>query len=210
MMFQSGQYTKLLTVRFERRINIKMENDTINETEEQVETSEVLENNNNSEIEVTDPLPDKQTDNVKSPLSESQPALDIDTLFTNHTEEIKDFLSKLTAPSPEADTRETELEAKAKELEKKEQFLNLQKLRFDTVKILEQENLPSNAVRFVLGKDLKATQENISEFKTMFDKGVQKAVEERLVGKSPRYGNSNKDDTDSTQSTIRNIMNGRK
>lgn len=70
-------------------------------------------------------------------------------------------------------------------------------LRDEAVKCLEAENLPTNFVEFVLGKDAETTKANITVVKEAYNQAVQKAVEARLAGDTPKGGGdtTTEDDT---------------
>lgn len=83
-----------------------------------------------------------------------------------------------------------ELEKKVKELEEKEKTIALRELKADTLKLLNEKDLPANILDLVLADNLENTQKNVDAFKTAFDQAVQTAVEGRLKGTTPKGGSS--------------------
>lgn len=91
----------------------------------------------------------------------------------------------------------TDDEKKAEELKKLQETIEgykkkeqLQLLKNEAKRQLEAEKLPEAFTDIVLGKDAENTKSNIKNLKTSFYEEVQKAVEERLKGKTPKAGGS--------------------
>ncbi len=109
---------------------------------------------------------------------------------------------------------EKRLEDKVQELQEKEIQLLKRQLEFDTIKQLEQCNIPINVLPLILGANDEETQQNISVFKTEFDKAVQIEITKIISGKTPSNGSNKARDSDSgiskNKSLIREIMCGGK
>lgn len=95
-------------------------------------------------------------------------------------------LAKMTA----AEKEQFELSKRLAELEKKEQEIAQRELKAETAKTLTDKGLPAEVLELVLADDAEKTIKRVDTFKSIFDKAVQAAVEERLKGKSPQVGSS--------------------
>lgn len=93
-------------------------------------------------------------------------------------------LAKLTDDEKKAEELK-KLQEENESFKKKEQ---LQQLKSEAQKQLEAEKLPSIFADMVLGKDAETTKANIKNLKSAFDTEIQKAIEERLKGKTPKGG----------------------
>lgn len=98
-----------------------------------------------------------------------------------------------------------ELEQKALELENKEKSLNSRQLRMDTMDILYNKNLPIDMIDFIIGDDIESTKTKIEKFEAMFNKAVQRCIEQKLKGKAPFIGNV-LDSSNNYKSKVRNIL----
>lgn len=77
------------------------------------------------------------------------------------------------------------LEDKVKLLEDEKAFSALKE---EAREMLGKENLPREFLDFVLGENAEKTGEKIKTLKKVFDDRLQKAVEERMRGKTPSSG----------------------
>lgn len=93
-------------------------------------------------------------------------------------------LAKLSADDKKAEEFKA-LEDKVKLLED-EKALSV--LKEEARGMLEKEKLPGEFLDFVLGEDVEKTGEKIKTLKKVFDDSLQKAVEERMKGKTPSGG----------------------
>lgn len=90
-------------------------------------------------------------------------------------------LAKLS--EKERAAKEFELEKERFESERQEFQRN--KLKLDTIKDLSERNLHPDFADYLLGDSPESTHENIMGFETIFNKAVEKALEDRLKGKTP-------------------------
>lgn len=109
--------------------------------------------------------------------------------LTAKLEETRTEAEKLAKMSEE-EKQKFEFEKRAAELEKKEQEVALRELKAETAKTLSEKGIPMEALELVMAGDAEQTSKRIETFKTLFDKAVQTAVEERLKGKSPQTGSA--------------------
>lgn len=86
----------------------------------------------------------------------------------------------------EEERQKEEDQAKDKALEEAKAELARVYLERDTVNRLSEENIPIDFKDFLMGADAEATNENIKAFKPVFESMVQREVEERLKGKTPK------------------------
>ena len=95
-------------------------------------------------------------------------------------------LSKLSKDEKDAEEKQ-KLLSRIESLEKEKE---LGILKEKALNALSEQKLPNSFLNFVIGKDEKATLDNISAIKSAFDSAVQSQVEERLKGKTPTVGNA--------------------
>lgn len=93
-------------------------------------------------------------------------------------------LAKLSKAEREREAFEKEREAF--ELEKKE--LAHQRAISEVVTELQTEGLPTMFASKLLGETSEATLENIKDFKRIWQEAIQKEVDNRLVTKTPKMG----------------------
>lgn len=189
------------------------------------------EENEASEAVAVKPPAQQSTENEAS-ADESGTKSDFDTFFENNADKIRQVLAALMgardtendsaadsstgetepqqeAPPGESEEKTQQLTAKEEQLAKMERELNYRKLQYDTVKLLESLNMPTNVSEFVIGTDMKDTERKIGKFKIEFDKAVQASVNDRLRGKPPKTGRMPEaDSTETARENIREIMTG--
>lgn len=86
----------------------------------------------------------------------------------------------------EEERQKEEDQAKDKALAEAKAELARVYLERDTVNRLSEEKIPTDFKDFLMGADAEATNENIKAFKPVFESMVQREVEERLKGKTPK------------------------
>lgn len=91
-------------------------------------------------------------------------------------------LSKLSAKEKEEELRKQ----KELELQEKENKLIYRELQLDTIGILSDAELPVGFADFLIKENAETTKANIDKFKTEWQKAIEKAVDEKLKGNSPR------------------------
>lgn len=64
--------------------------------------------------------------------------------------------------------------------------LQMQELKNRTIEFLKNEKMDVNFADFVMASDYQTTQNNIKKLKEILDKEVQKQVEKRIAGASPK------------------------
>lgn len=93
-------------------------------------------------------------------------------------------VAKLSAEDKKAEEFKA-LENKVKLLEDEKAFSALKE---EAREMLGKENLPGEFLDFVLDENTEKTGEKIKTLKKVFDDSLQKAVEERMKGKTPSGG----------------------
>ncbi len=86
--------------------------------------------------------------------------------------------------------REAELESTRAALEAKEKELKLKEIELEMSKVLEQRGIPLNFMSYFLTNDNEATLERIKNFEKVFKSEIEKAVNEKLKGKTPPAASS--------------------
>lgn len=103
-----------------------------------------------------------------------------------HAKSEGERLAKLSKDQREKE----ESDRRLAELEQREQEIAMRELRIETQTLLMDEGLPSEFLDIVLASTADEVKENISNLRQTFDAEVEKRVNERLVQKTPRTGNS--------------------
>lgn len=125
--------------------------------------------------------------------------------FNSKLEAEKEEATRLAKLSKTEREREAfEKEKAAFELEKKE--LAHQKAVSEVVTELQTEGLPTMFATKLLGETSEATLENIKEFKKIWQEAIQKEIDNRLVTKMPKMGQSNS----SKQGSIFDVIKSKK
>jgi hypothetical protein len=106
-----------------------------------------------------------------------------------------EFAEKIKNERSEAEelAKMTESERLQREFEKKQQafederksFLR-ERLELETVKTLQSNELPTEFSSFVMSDSAEQINENITTFKEQWQKAIEKAVDERLKGSTPK------------------------
>lgn len=93
------------------------------------------------------------------------------------------------AKMDEASKAAYEKEKLSKELADREAQIALRELKADAVEVLDKNEVPREFLDMLVGKSMEETKTNVEAFKTTFDAAVQKQVEKRLAGTTPKGGN---------------------
>ena len=93
------------------------------------------------------------------------------------------------AKMSEAERFEAELAKQKDAFESERAQFNREKLELQTVKELAAEGLPTEFSSYVLADSAETIKENIKTFKTKWQAEIEKAVDERLQGRTPKTAN---------------------
>lgn len=93
-------------------------------------------------------------------------------------------LAKLTQAEKEKEL----LRKQQEEIKKKEKEIALREMKLEAVKILNEKELPVEFVDLLTTEDAEQTKTNIEIFEKAFRDAVEKAVNERLKGATPKAG----------------------
>lgn len=93
------------------------------------------------------------------------------------------------AKMSEAERFNAELAKQKDAFESERAQFNREKLELQTVKELAAEGLPTEFSSYVLADSAETIKENIKTFKTKWQAGIEKAVDERLQGRTPKTAN---------------------
>lgn len=69
-----------------------------------------------------------------------------------------------------------------KQLEEKQKELQRKEVRLHAISFLQENNLPSSFLEFVIAEDEESTTERISTMRSLFDKEVQTRVKQQIAG----------------------------
>ena len=93
------------------------------------------------------------------------------------------------AKMSEAERFNAELLKQKDAFESERAQFNREKLELQTVKELAAEGLPTEFSSYVLADSAETIKENIKTFKTKWQAEIEKAVDERLQGRTPKTAN---------------------
>ena len=99
------------------------------------------------------------------------------------------------AKMSEAERFESELSKQKEAFETERAQFNREKLELQTVKELSAEGLPTSFSSYVLADSAETIKDNIKNFKSMWQAEMEKAVNERLQGRTPKTANKPNGDT---------------
>ena len=91
----------------------------------------------------------------------------------------------------EAEKQKKLFEKQVKEFEETKRAFENEKLLNETTKQLASKNLPIEFAEMLKGEDAESTFENIKVFEEKFNTALEKAVNDRLKGNTPRVSISN-------------------
>lgn len=103
-------------------------------------------------------------------------------------EDVQKMVAEKLAKMSKEDRQKHEEADRIAKLEAREAAVALRELESETKALLAEKQIDESVVKLVLGKDAAETKANIDTFKTVFDAAVQKVVEARLAGRTPRTG----------------------
>jgi hypothetical protein len=95
-------------------------------------------------------------------------------------------LAKMT----EAERLQAEFDKQKQSFEDERKSFLKEKLELQTVKTLQSEQLPAEFSGFVMSDSAEQVSENIKLFKEQWQKAIEKAVDERLKGSTPKSSNT--------------------
>lgn len=96
-------------------------------------------------------------------------------------------LAKMTAD----ERAQAKFEKEKQEFEEERAKFQRDQLELETVKELGKQGLDVEFSSFLMGENAESTNENIKLFKEKFDSAVEKAVTDRLKGKTPKTTDKN-------------------
>ncbi|MCD8391207.1 MAG: DUF4355 domain-containing protein [Firmicutes bacterium] len=89
------------------------------------------------------------------------------------------------ASLPENERRQAELDENVKVFEDEKKQYMLEKMEFETAKLLSEEELPVSFARLLAGEDIKECRNNVNLFKEEFTKELEANLNSRLRGRTP-------------------------
>lgn len=94
------------------------------------------------------------------------------------------------AQMDEAGKESYEQEKREKELSDREAQIALRERKAEALDVLDKNEVPREFLDMLVGDSTDETKEKVAAFKKEFDAAVQKQVEKRLAGTTPKGGNS--------------------
>lgn len=82
-----------------------------------------------------------------------------------------------------------EQEKREKELSDREAQISLRERKAEALDVLDKNEVPREFLDMLVGDSTEETKEKVAAFKKEFDAAVQKQVEKRLAGTTPKGGN---------------------
>jgi hypothetical protein len=110
--------------------------------------------------------------------------------FTEKIQKERTEAEKL-AKMTEAERLQVEFDKQKQAFEDERKSFLKEKLELQTVKTLQSEELPAEFSGFVMSDSAEQISENIKLFKEQWQKAIEKAVDERLKGSTPKGSNTN-------------------
>lgn len=159
-----------------------------------------MENNNvnvNEEVEanVEGGATDAKTDNVEVKTFTQE---EVDKMITKRlARERKDIEAKVEAERKEAEQlatlsekerQQALFEKQVKEFEETKKAFENERLLNEVSKQLASKNLPIEFAEMLKGQDAETSFENIKAFESKFNEALEKAVNDRVKGTTPRVG----------------------
>lgn len=158
-----------------------MENNQTQETQVQDQTIEDPAANNEPG-QITDPVKTFTQEEVNS-MMEKRLAREIKN-FEAKIEQEKAESAKLAKMS-EAEKQKALFDKQVKDFEDMKAAFEKEKLLNETSKQLAQNNLPVEFANYLLAKDAETTFNNINQFQDQWNTALEKALDERMKGKTP-------------------------
>lgn len=93
------------------------------------------------------------------------------------------------AQMDEAGKESYEQEKREKELSDREAQIALRERKAEALDVLDKNEVPRDFLDMLVGDSTEETKEKVAAFKKEFDAAVQKQVEKRLAGTTPKGGN---------------------
>lgn len=110
--------------------------------------------------------------------------------YEKKLEDEKSEAEKLAKMSAE-ERAKAEFEKEKKKFDDERTKFNRDRLELETAKELGKQGLDVEFSSFLMGENAESTNENIKLFKEKFDSAVEKAVTDRLKGKTPKTTDKN-------------------
>lgn len=140
--------------------------------------------------------PTKQEDTLTKEYIEKLIQSEVDRVRGKYAKELKAKEKELenfrTASMTAQEKAEYEVEQLKADLEKREQDLLQKEMKGVATDILSDSNLDIKFVDYIIGSDVEDTKARAVKFKDVFNKALEKAVEERFkaAGRDIQFGNN--------------------
>lgn len=106
--------------------------------------------------------------------------------------------AKLSAEEREAEERKK----REQETKERERNIILRENRAEAKELLQENEIPTDLVDFVVNEDLDKTKENINSLKEAFTKAVEKGINDKLKGQTPKEKTTNSTTTEGPRGSV--------
>ena len=171
-------------------INNNVVNEEIVETEK-VETNEVKEVKTFTQEEVNAILEKRLSREIKKIEAEKQKAMELELKAELEEAEKLAKMSEAERVKAKAEKERVKFEKERKKFEEEMRAFNQERMLNTTMTTLSEKNLPVEFASFLRADNAEQIMENIAIFGKHFNESVEKAVTERLRGKTPQTSTVN-------------------
>ena len=171
-------------------INNNVVNEEIVETEK-VETNEVKEVKTFTQEEVNAILEKRLSREIKKIEAEKQKAMELELKAELEEAEKLAKMSEAERVKAKAEKERIKFEKERKKFEEEMRAFNQERMLNTTMTTLSEKNLPVEFASFLRADNAEQIMENIAIFGKHFNEAVEKAVTERLRGKTPQVSTVN-------------------
>ena len=165
-------------------------NEEIVETEK-TETNEVKEVKTFTQEEVNAILEKRLSREIKKIEAEKQKAMELELKAELEEAEKLAKMSEAERVKAKAEKERIKFEKERKKFEEEMRAFNQERMLNTTMTTLSEKNLPVEFASFLRADNAEQIMENISIFGKHFNEAVEKAVTERLRGKTPQASTVN-------------------
>ena len=113
-------------------------------------------------------------------------------------------LSQEERAKVEKEKAELDFSRQREEFDRERREFEREKLELQTGKILAENKLPAEFAPWVMGEDAESTMNRVKEFETKWQEAIEREVNERLKGKTPRFGSKPVGDLEVLQEQLKN------
>ena len=173
-----------------QNINVNVEEETI--VEETKTNEDVKEVKTFTQEEVNAILEKRLSREIKKIEAEKQKAMELELKAELEEAEKLAKMSETERVKAKAERERAKFEKERKKFEEEMRAFNQERMLNTTMTTLSEKNLPVEFASFLRADNAEQIMDNISTFEKHFNDAVEKAVLERLRGKTPQTGTATK------------------